>query len=191
MFSSYAVHFKSLPQNGENCSRLFYCKEDQIAGLVYCAEYLSGLYRYSIEGWENVTEKSDLLYKRFLDAECQFLLGVREKKAKTNMFGIVEIGGALTELLYYAGAQKHPLFSEGQSTNISRLLAGKNAAEVLDVYVAIWDILTNSTTWQRTADGYVGCNASHILLHVQSKIDFYRNIVNEYEASKEAYLCSK
>ena len=107
------------------------------------------------------------------------------------MFGIVEIGGALTELLYYAGAQKHPLFSEGQSTNISRLLAGKNATEVLDVYVAIWDILTNSTTWQRTADGYVGCNASHILLHVQSKIDFYRNIVNEYEASKEAYLCSK
>lgn len=168
----------------------FNCKEGQIAELVYCAEYLSGLYRYSIEGWENVTEKSDLLYKRFLDAECQFLLCVREKKAKLNVWYCGDRRG-FNWALYYAGAQKHPLFSEGQSTNISRLLAGKNAAEVLDVYVAIWDILTNSTTWQRTADGYVGCNASHILLHVQSKIDFYRNIVNEYEASKEAYLCSK
>lgn len=60
-----------------------------------------------------MTEKSDLLYKRFLDAECQFLLCVREKKAKTNMFGIVEIGGALTELLYYAGRKSTLYFLRG------------------------------------------------------------------------------
>lgn len=136
----------------------------------------------------NAQEAKNSLETKMLDAEDQFNRGILAENTGTNWAGNIEHDTDIYNVLKYIGYVNDAWKDLNGDSNFNNFLQGKNAEEVLKAYQELQDVLLNSDDWQEHFDGLRDHFSQNLLNEVQSKIELYEGIINEYQSAQKNFF---
>lgn len=134
----------------------------------------------------------DTLDTKYRDAMSRYNQGINAEGSGTNVFGVVPDAGSIDQILQKIGYVNDAWENVNGQISISYALSGKNAEEVLAMYKELQHLLLNNDSWQSMADdpwtGWIGISSQDILNNVQQQIEFYQELVDDYNSAQENFL---
>lgn len=141
---------------------------------------------------QNAIENRGALDTKYRNATSEYNAGINADGSGTNFLGAVVDEGSINQILTSIGDIKDAWKDVNGQINIGYALAGKNAEEVLAMYKELQHTLLNNDNWQSSVDdpltGMLGVSSNDILNNVQKQIDFYNEIVENYQTSQRNFI---